>query len=317
MRNFALSIMILAISAVFLTPVPALAQATRTWVSGVGDDVNPCSRTAPCKTFAGAISKTTAGGEISVLDPGGFGGVTITKAISLTNDGAGEAGILVAGTNGITVSAGNNDIVNVRGLVIDGTGTGLSGIRFNSGKALNVQNCLIKNFSGAGIGINFSPTVSAQLFVSDTIISNNGGGILVATVNAGAQAVFASISRTEVDSNGFGIKADGTNGTGTLNVAVRDSVASGNSIKGIWSNAAAGTSVTRIMLDRSTSANNATGVQSDGPNSGVLLNNSVVTGNVAGLVFTGNAFLQSYKNNAINFNIGSNDGAPSGPVMPE
>jgi len=316
-RNFALSIMILAISAVFLTPVPALAQATRTWVSGVGDDVNPCSRTAPCKTFAGAISKTTAGGEISVLDPGGFGGVTITKAISLTNDGAGEAGILVAGTNGITVSAGNNDIVNVRGLVIDGTGTGLSGIRFNSGKALNVQNCLIKNFSGAGIGINFSPTVSAELFVSDTIISNNGGGVLIATANAGAQAVFASLSRIEADSNGFGIKADGTNGTGTLNVVVRDSVASGNSVKGIWSNAAAGTSTTLVMLDRVTSANNATGVQSDGAKSGILLNNSVVTGNNTGLAFTASAFLLSYKNNAINFNIGGNDGAPSGPQTPE
>src|SRR6201994_118267 len=82
---------------------PAHAQAVRTWVSGVGDDVNPCSRTAPCKTFAGAISKTAAGGEISVLDPGGFGAVTITKSISITNDGVGESGVLVSGVNGIVV----------------------------------------------------------------------------------------------------------------------------------------------------------------------------------------------------------------------
>src|SRR5262245_48964588 len=71
----------------FVGTSAAYAQATRTWVSGVGDDVNPCSRTAPCKTFAGAISKTAAGGEISVLDPGGFGGVTITKSITINGEG--------------------------------------------------------------------------------------------------------------------------------------------------------------------------------------------------------------------------------------
>src|SRR6266542_3218329 len=97
----------------------ANAQATRTWVSGVGDDANPCSRTAPCKTFAGAISKTAAGGEISVLDPGGFGAVTITKSISITNDNSGEAGILASSTTGVLINAAGID-VNLRGLVIDG-----------------------------------------------------------------------------------------------------------------------------------------------------------------------------------------------------
>src|SRR4029434_3668867 len=77
-------------------------QATRTWVSGVGDDVTPCSRTAPCKTFAGAISKTAAGGEINAIDPGGFGAVTITKSITLDGGtGSGWASILAAGTSGI------------------------------------------------------------------------------------------------------------------------------------------------------------------------------------------------------------------------
>src|SRR6185503_16288072 len=110
---------------------PAQAQATRTWISGVGDDANPCSRTAPCKTFAGAISKTAAGGEIDCLDPGGFGGVTVTKSITI--DGAGTMGsILAAGTNGINVNdsataSPNSIIVNVRNLSIQGTGpTGAS-----------------------------------------------------------------------------------------------------------------------------------------------------------------------------------------------
>src|SRR5215470_11122557 len=109
-----------AICVPMLNATPANAQATRTWVSGVGDDVNPCSRTAPCKTFAGAISKTAAGGEISVLDPGGFGAITITKSISITNDRTGEAGILASGTNAITVQAGPNDVVQIRGIIIDG-----------------------------------------------------------------------------------------------------------------------------------------------------------------------------------------------------
>ena len=109
-----------------LATAPAQAQATRTWVSGVGDDANPCSRTAPCKTFAGAISKTAPAGEINCLDPGGFGAVTITKAMSILCD-AGEAGVLVSGTNGIVVAAGAADVVYLKGLDIDGIGTGLNG----------------------------------------------------------------------------------------------------------------------------------------------------------------------------------------------
>src|SRR5271169_5687037 len=92
-----------------LLSVPAHAQASRTWVSGLGDDANPCSRTAPCKTFAGAISKTAASGEIDVLDPGGFGAVTITKSITIASEGAGEGGVSASGTNGITINAGASD----------------------------------------------------------------------------------------------------------------------------------------------------------------------------------------------------------------
>lgn len=105
------------------------AQATRTWVSGVGDDANPCSRTAPCRTFAGAISKTVAGGEINALDPGSYGALTITKAITI--DGGGTfASIFASGTDGIVVSAGPSDQVNLRNLTVNGGGTGLNGVRF-------------------------------------------------------------------------------------------------------------------------------------------------------------------------------------------
>src|SRR5690349_202627 len=105
---------------VFFTASSTQAQATRTWVSGVGDDVNPCSRTAPCKTFAGAISKTAAGGEIDALDPGGFGAVTITKSIVIDGTtGAGFGSILASGTNGVNVNdsasgAPNTIVVRLR-----------------------------------------------------------------------------------------------------------------------------------------------------------------------------------------------------------
>src|SRR5215468_9907958 len=125
---------------VFCAPL-AHAQATRTWVSGVGDDVNPCSRTAPCKTFAGAISKTAAGGEIDALDPAGYGAVTITKAITIDGGGGQVASVLVAGTNGIVVQAGASDVVILRNLRINGISSGFNGIRWLSGKALIVENC--------------------------------------------------------------------------------------------------------------------------------------------------------------------------------
>src|SRR6185437_14330708 len=114
----------------------ASGQASRTWVSGVGDDANPCSRTAPCKTFAGAISKTAAGGEIDALDPAGFGAVTITKAITIDGGGGQVASVLVSGTNGIVVQAGASDVVILRNLRINGIGTGINGVRFLSGKSL-------------------------------------------------------------------------------------------------------------------------------------------------------------------------------------
>src|SRR5437763_9883921 len=130
MKKALLSIATLCCGVVAMTlaAAPANAQATRTWVSGVGDDANPCSRTAPCKTFAGAISKTAPAGEINVLDPGGFGAVTITKSITISSVGF-EAGVLVSGTNAIIVNASPTDVVVLRGLDIEGLGTGLAGIK--------------------------------------------------------------------------------------------------------------------------------------------------------------------------------------------
>src|SRR4029077_15576638 len=156
------------------------AQASRTWVSGVGDDANPCSRTAPCKTWAGAISKTAPGGEIDALDPGGFGAVTITKAITLDGGGGQVASVLVAGTNGIVVQANAaTDVVILRNLRINGiSGSGnggLNGIRFLSGKDLNVENCFIFGFTQNGIDIALNQANPASAHILNTVVKNNTG----------------------------------------------------------------------------------------------------------------------------------------------
>src|ERR1044072_1889476 len=150
-------------AALALLPSVAFGQATRTWVSGVGDDVNPCSRTAPCKTFAGAISKTAAKGEINVLDPGGFGAVTITKAIHIRARGN-TAGVLTNAANAINVSAGATDRVTLSGLDINGLGTAASGVRFNSGKMLRIQDSEIYGFATSGVSFN-ATTSGAKLII--------------------------------------------------------------------------------------------------------------------------------------------------------
>jgi hypothetical protein len=171
-------------------PGAASAQATRTWVSGVGDDVNPCSRTAPCKTFAGAISRTAAGGEISVLDSGGFGAVTITKSVSIVSEGS-EGGILASGTNGIVINAGATDVVSIRGLVIEGAGTGLNGIRVLRAGSVYVSNTVIRGFrAGAGRGLDIqSSTSTTRVYLKNVEINNNLTGVF-ASATAFSNALF-------------------------------------------------------------------------------------------------------------------------------
>src|SRR5947199_6359505 len=143
-RRLAKFVPVIAVLALAV-PSAAFGQATRTWVSGVGDDANPCSRTAPCKTFAGAISKTANGGEINCLDPGGFGGVTITKALTIKCHYT-EGGVLVSGTNAIVVNAAATDRVVLKGLDINGLGTGLNGVRILQAKSVKVLDSEIYGF---------------------------------------------------------------------------------------------------------------------------------------------------------------------------
>jgi parallel beta-helix repeat protein len=246
----------------------AYAQATRTWVSGVGDDANPCSRTAPCKTFAGAISKTNASGEINVLDPGGFGAVTITKAITIDGSGGSISGVLVSGTNGIVVNAGTNDAVVLRNLDIDGIGAGLSGILFNSGKSLRVENSKIYGF--ANYGIDFAPTGTSTLSVDKTVVHNNTlGGLYVNPVGGLA---YATITGSTFSDNQFGVLVGASS-----KVTISSCVANSNTSYGIGASGGGAT----IYMSGTTVTQNAVGIATSSGGSVLSQGNNSIIGNTA------------------------------------
>jgi hypothetical protein len=251
----------------------AHAQAIRTWVSRVGDDSNPCSLTAPCRTFAGAISKTAAGGEINVLDSGNFGAVTITKSITISSEEF-EAGVRVSGTDGIVVDAAPTDVVVLRGLRIKGLGTGLDGIKVLGGPAaLHVEKCIISGFRGAnGSGIEIAPTMAGttQVFIQDTIIRNNGqgtgGGIFINPT--GGAIVKASLDNVRMEFNIFGLKVQGS-----TTAMVNGSVAAGN-----WAGGFTNAAPAVLFLARSVAANNGTfGVVCQGTT--ISLGDTTIVGN--------------------------------------
>src|SRR5215475_2728054 len=192
MSKFRFTITVMAIAIfMFAFASMAQAQATRTWVSGVGDDANPCSRTAPCKTFAGAISKTAVDGEIDALDPGGFGAVTITKSVTIDGGPTGVASILASGTTGIIVNitgASGSNTVELRNISINGGGTGTNGIRIlgsgsNPAIAVFIERCIVFGFRGSpgrGISDERTTTAGGSLFIQDTLVKNNlAAGIIL------------------------------------------------------------------------------------------------------------------------------------------
>lgn len=262
----------------------AHAQATRTWVSGVGDDVNPCSRTAPCKTFAGAISKTAEGGEIDALDPGGFGTITITKAITIDGTyGAGFAGILTSGVNGVNVNITSGThiadaVVTLRHLSIQGVSqspspAGVSGISVTNVNRLNVEECYIANMSTTGIRFSLGAN-SCQAFIKDTVFQNTATGI--SSTSTGGIVV------AQVNNCQFMAMADGINATANSFITVRDSYF-GN-LTGANGGAKAGAGTTVNVLN-STFASNNIGVNVVGTlrlsNNEFLNNTTAIAGGTA------------------------------------
>lgn len=255
MTRLALNFMAVLAVCLFCSTL-AQAQATRTWVSGVGDDANPCSRTAPCKTFAGAISKTAAGGEINCLDPAGFGAVTITKSITIDCHQT-EGGILAASVNGVIINALTTDKIVLRGLDIHGAGGagGLDGVRFLAGGALHVEDSTISNMTN-GINVGLNQAANAEVYVTNTYIRNNSNvGIFVS--NAGNGLVNMAVERVTSENNVFGMI-----GRNNSRITVRNSVFAGNSTTGVLSEVLTAGPVSVINVIDCTVSGNGTGLSS-------------------------------------------------------
>jgi hypothetical protein len=294
---------------------PAKAMGlTRAWVSGHGTDASGCGAVAnPCRSLQYVHDDIiVSGGEVDILDPAGYGAITITKAISIVNDGVGTAGVQTALGNAITINAGASDAVTLRGLDIDGLGTGANGIVFNSGGSLTVTNSTARHFAysgdsqdtgnGTGNGILIAPTSGpVNFFISNTTTSANGfGGIYYMPPGGGANAngVIDNVMATD-NLNGIAVNTAGT--SGALALTISKSTTSNNSYSGMLFNPIGG--AITVTVDSSYSDNNGNGIIVTGA-AALFLNRSVVASNkVNGIInnTTSNS-VYSYLNNRINSN---------------
>jgi hypothetical protein len=295
---------------VVLTIVAALhaspATAQRAFVAAQGADANPCTFALPCRTFQHAHDVVAAGGEIDVLDPAGYGSLSINKAISI--QGHGFSGISVSTDhNGIIVDAAATDDINLNGLLIEGGGVGNDGILFRSGRSLVIENCVIRNMRRDGLAFFSLASTPQTLSVSSSYVTHNtSDGMLIEALGTGA--VTAAIERSAFYRNGFGVNVDGTQGSGPLHVTVTDSVAANSTAGGIGFivQSSAAHSAATLVLTHVAAAANDIGVAAIGSNATVRLGQSTVSGNGTGYEIAGGA-IASYGDNYIDDN-GTNVG---------
>jgi len=314
-----------ALSLTALAGVLALLQVTPTeaaetkpikvWVSAYGADSATCGTiSAPCLGLQQAVNNVIPGGDVGILTPLDFGlPLNITYSVNITNDGAGEASI-VGTTAAIGIGAGVGDVISLRGLVIDGQGVGFVGISIGTANAVHVQNCVIRNI--LRFGINVENPANLQLFVSDTMIFNNGSiastsGIAILPVNNAS--VTAVLDRIHLENNVIGISVDGglTQGNGAR-VVLRNSVVSGNAADGILARTQSGQSPAYIIVEHSTIVNNAgNGIKADGPRAIAILNDDTIARNGTGISAVNSGQIISFGNNK-NFNNLGPEGTPTG-----
>jgi hypothetical protein len=313
--GFLLTLFVALVS--LLPAAPAQAQAARTFVSAAGSDSNTCTNVAtPCRHLATAYAATSANGEIDVLDPANYGALTITGPVSI--EGHGWAAISAAsGNQAITINANTGDKINIIGVVLDGTAiANTTGIQFNSGGTLIVRDSVIRNFGNVGIVFQPNSSGQSQLFVLNTLVSDNtGDGIEISP--SGSGTTIAVLDHVEMENNeASGVEA--VLSAQTVNVTVSDSV-SANNVIGIAanvpivsqrSNAAAGGSVVSIMVRNSTIANNSLlGLLA---NSGtVLVTRSTITGNNTAWSAINGGVVSSYADNNIDGNTSANTEPPN------
>ena len=286
----------------------ANAQATRTWVSGVGDDANPCSRTAPCKTFAGAISKTAAGGEINAIDSAGYGTLNITKSITINGAGV-HASVLNCNTTGMIINAAVTDVVVLRNLSFDGCGNGINGIRYLKAAALHLENVDIGNnntaSAGAGFGILANPTTGdLKLFLDNVHIVDNGngavgGGIYAQPVVPATVTVHITNSQIANNQGLAGLRVDGR-----VFATVRNSSITGNAQHGavvVSTVHPADLAIHDSMVsgNGASAATSGAGIQTQGAFASARVKGTVITGNEVGVRALTSGLLASYGDNML------------------
>lgn len=298
---------------VLLFSLAASAQATRTWVSGVGDDVNPCSRTAPCKTFAGAISKTATGGEINILDPGGYGTLTITKSITVNAEGSFGSALNSGGINGIVINAVSEPTakVKLRGLYINGAGTtlGLNGIRILAAGSVTIENTVIHNQSNIGIDIN--PSTPVIVSISNVHVYNTLIGVSVKASSA------ANTPNVSIDNSRFVDSLIGVLGSDNSRITCTQCIAANNDYFGYQAQTVTNGTVAEINLESSVASGHklqsfSSGVASGGGGAGTsrirMSNVSLFNNQIGFSVFAG-GFINSFGNNKIDGNTSANVGS--------
>jgi hypothetical protein len=291
----------------FLPAAPLQAQSIRTYVSTTGSDTNPCSIIAPCRHFSAAVAVTSAGGEVDALDPGGYGSLTITQSVTIEGQGW---SYVAPGSSGVAidVNAPSGDVV-LRGLSVNGVGELIpTGIEFDAGKSLTVENCVVRNMN-MGLLFLSNATTLQTLTVSNSYFNNNAQGVSI--VSNSSSAITASIDRTVFSENtSSGLFVQGLTSTGPISVAVTDSVAA-NGEGGFLVESSAGHSVTNVSLTHSVAIGNSSyGVQAFGTNATIWLAQTTLTGNASGFMARNGGVVASYGDNYL----GAANGTPTGSL---
>src|SRR5262245_6469180 len=311
MRHTVLSTIAIAFLCAFQV-APAQAQPTRVFVAAQGSDANPCTFAQPCRGFQKAHDTVAAGGEIDVLDPAGYGALTITKSISIQGHGFSGISVGASGT-GITISANSGgDRVNLSGLIIDGAGAGSNfGITMLTGRYLTVENCVVRNLMNGLSFFNASGSFIATLVVSNSYFTDNSNFGMIVQAGTGGGNILASVQSVTLSHNGGffgggGLLVSAVNAA--MNVFVRDSVATnnaaGDSLGGVGF-IATGNLPARLVLVNSAASNNGSGVVANAPNATVWLAQSALATNATGYNASGGGVINSYGDNYIAANIGN------------
>lgn len=301
---------------IFSCVLPALqahAQAAQTFVSATGSDGNPCTFSSPCRSFQAAYGRTAPNGEINALKPAGYGQLTITKPISI--QGHGFAAVEFGGSThvGITINAGPSDRISLSGLILDGAGAGAAGILFTAGGALTVTHCVVRGVTGNGI--EFTPTRTSQLAVSDTLVADNGNnGIVISPGNDQQQSYGVALSRVQAYNNtNDGVLVVDVNAR--VNVTVADSFVHNNQANGIHAISSNATPVVLVVgsvisNNGSPASNTGAGLLAEGTTAKIGLGQSALTGNAIAWQASGGGIVESFGDNYFRLNIRNDFGPP-------